>query len=91
MTPTEAFCIGNCADVFQKTNMRLMQQFMKLSPDMVKKREQEMKEKFEKNFPDYNKEAAEDLTRSDEPIVNTDQLQESVDQPKNIVEVDEAS
>lgn len=91
MTPTEAFCIGNCADVFQKTNMRLMQQFMKLSPDMVKKREQEMKEKFEKNFPGYNKEAAEDLTRSDEPIVNTDQLQESVDQPKNIVEVDEAS
>jgi len=40
----EKSCVRGCADLYVKTNQRLTQQFMTHTPDMVKRRTEEMKE-----------------------------------------------
>lgn len=47
LTAEESDCVDNCATIFQKANMRLMNQFMLMSPEMVQRRQEETKIKYE--------------------------------------------
>ena len=43
-TFTQKSCLRGCTDLYVKTNQRLTQQFMTHTPDMVKRRTEEMKQ-----------------------------------------------
>ncbi|XP_078485985.1 mitochondrial import inner membrane translocase subunit Tim10 B-like [Ciona intestinalis] len=40
-TKEETSCIHNCAERFQKGNQRFMKQFMKMTPEMVQRRNED--------------------------------------------------
>lgn len=68
LTAEETDCVDNCATAYQKTNMRLMNQFMKMSPEMVQRRQEETKLKYEAAM-DKNDEVAQvqsDINSSEE-------------------------
>lgn len=66
LTAEESDCVDNCATIYQKTNMRLMNQFMKMSPEMVQRRQEETKLKYEAAMQ-KNDAAAQVLSDSNTP------------------------
>lgn len=73
LTVEETDCVDNCATTYQKSNMRIMNQFMKMSPEMVQRRQEETKLKYEAAMEknDMASEVQSDINAPEEDLVKS--------------------